>query len=203
VKIPRTLREALHGSIDPTPLTGLGRRLCTACYARGCWDGCRRRRLKWLVWGLWPARRAGTRQRLQWSFDLEGAATTRGRGVQVPHRRGYGNSPPPATHSDFEEDARDIAALLGDGAHLVGPVTVPLAHYMPRRSDRRQCAHLSSTSRRPFVCSRAMQRRTASYLRKRLSIESWPAFSWRPSSNDHRSRSAAATTVSRSIAYCA
>jgi pimeloyl-ACP methyl ester carboxylesterase len=40
--------------------------------------------------------------------------------LEVLNRRGYGNSPPPAIRSDFEEDARDIAALLGDGAHLVG-----------------------------------------------------------------------------------
>ena len=40
--------------------------------------------------------------------------------LDVLNRRGYGNSPPPAVRSDFEEDARDIATLLGDGAHLVG-----------------------------------------------------------------------------------
>src|SRR5215470_4593090 len=40
--------------------------------------------------------------------------------LEVLNRRGYGKSPPPAVRSDFEEDARDIAALLGDGAHLVG-----------------------------------------------------------------------------------
>jgi pimeloyl-ACP methyl ester carboxylesterase len=40
--------------------------------------------------------------------------------LEVLNRRGYGNSPPPAVRSDFEEDARDIAALLGEGAHLVG-----------------------------------------------------------------------------------
>lgn len=40
--------------------------------------------------------------------------------LQVPNRRGYGNSPPPSTVSDFEEDAGDIAALLESGAHLVG-----------------------------------------------------------------------------------
>lgn len=40
--------------------------------------------------------------------------------LEVVNRRGYGNSPPPKVRSDFEEDARDIAALLGDGAHLVG-----------------------------------------------------------------------------------
>ena len=40
--------------------------------------------------------------------------------LEVLNRRGYGNSPSPAVRSDFEEDARDIAALLGNGAHLVG-----------------------------------------------------------------------------------
>lgn len=40
--------------------------------------------------------------------------------LEIPNRRGYGKSPPPVVRSDFEEDARDIAALLGDGAHLVG-----------------------------------------------------------------------------------
>jgi pimeloyl-ACP methyl ester carboxylesterase len=40
--------------------------------------------------------------------------------LEVLNRRGYGNSPPSAVRSDFEEDARDIATLLGDGAHLVG-----------------------------------------------------------------------------------
>jgi|SRR5712692_5629078 len=37
----------------------------------------------------------------------------------IPDRRGYGASPP-ATRVDFEVDARDIAAILGAGAHLVG-----------------------------------------------------------------------------------
>lgn len=37
----------------------------------------------------------------------------------IPHRRGYGNSPP-SNRSDFEVDAEDIAELLGSGAHLVG-----------------------------------------------------------------------------------
>ena len=40
--------------------------------------------------------------------------------LEIPNRRGYGKSPPPEVRSDFEEDARDIAALLGDDAHLVG-----------------------------------------------------------------------------------
>ena len=40
--------------------------------------------------------------------------------LEVLNRRGYGKSPPPEVRSDFEEDARDIAALLGDDAHLVG-----------------------------------------------------------------------------------
>jgi pimeloyl-ACP methyl ester carboxylesterase len=40
--------------------------------------------------------------------------------LEILNRRGYGKSPPPEVRSDFEEDARDIAALLGDDAHLVG-----------------------------------------------------------------------------------
>jgi pimeloyl-ACP methyl ester carboxylesterase len=40
--------------------------------------------------------------------------------LEVVNRRGYGKSPPPAVRQDFEEDAVDIVALLGDGAHLVG-----------------------------------------------------------------------------------
>jgi pimeloyl-ACP methyl ester carboxylesterase len=40
--------------------------------------------------------------------------------LEVLNRRGYGKSPPPEVRSDFEQDARDIAALLGGGAHLVG-----------------------------------------------------------------------------------
>jgi pimeloyl-ACP methyl ester carboxylesterase len=40
--------------------------------------------------------------------------------LEIINRRGYGKSPPPAVRQDFEEDAHDIAALLGDGAHLVG-----------------------------------------------------------------------------------
>jgi pimeloyl-ACP methyl ester carboxylesterase len=40
--------------------------------------------------------------------------------LEVLNRRGYGKSPPPDVRSDFEEDARDIAALLGDRAHLIG-----------------------------------------------------------------------------------
>jgi pimeloyl-ACP methyl ester carboxylesterase len=39
--------------------------------------------------------------------------------LEIVNRRGYGKSPPPAVRQDFEEDAKDIAALLGDGAHLV------------------------------------------------------------------------------------
>lgn len=44
-----------------------------------------------------------------------------GEGFQllVPDRRGYGTSPE-AKGEDFLRDADDIAALMGDGAHLVG-----------------------------------------------------------------------------------
>jgi pimeloyl-ACP methyl ester carboxylesterase len=37
----------------------------------------------------------------------------------VPDRRGYGRSPA-AEGEDFLRDAEDVAALMGDGAHLVG-----------------------------------------------------------------------------------
>ena len=40
--------------------------------------------------------------------------------LEIVNGRGYGNSSPPAVRQDFEEDAHDIAALLGDAAHLVG-----------------------------------------------------------------------------------
>jgi len=40
--------------------------------------------------------------------------------LEVVNRRGYGKSPFPSGRSDFEYDARDIADMLGDGAHLVG-----------------------------------------------------------------------------------
>ena len=39
--------------------------------------------------------------------------------LYVPDRRGYGESPP-AQRADFEVDVRDVHALLGEGAHLVG-----------------------------------------------------------------------------------
>jgi pimeloyl-ACP methyl ester carboxylesterase len=54
---------------------------------------------------------------LTWAEQRPLAARWR---LEIVNRRGYGNSPPPAVRQDFEEDARDIAALLGDGAHLVG-----------------------------------------------------------------------------------
>jgi pimeloyl-ACP methyl ester carboxylesterase len=40
--------------------------------------------------------------------------------LEVVNRRGYGKSAVPRVRQDFEEDAVDIAELLGDGAHLVG-----------------------------------------------------------------------------------
>jgi pimeloyl-ACP methyl ester carboxylesterase len=40
--------------------------------------------------------------------------------LEVVNRRGYGKSAAPRVRQDFEEDAVDIAELLGDGAHLVG-----------------------------------------------------------------------------------
>lgn len=36
----------------------------------------------------------------------------------LPHRRGYGRSPP--ARPSFQLDAADVCRLLGDGAHLVG-----------------------------------------------------------------------------------
>jgi pimeloyl-ACP methyl ester carboxylesterase len=45
--------------------------------------------------------------------------------LEVINRRGYGKSPPPASRQDFDEDAQDIAALLGDGAHLSA---TPMGH---------------------------------------------------------------------------
>ena len=47
--------------------------------------------------------------------------------LEVLNRRGYGKSPLPEVRSDFEEDARDIAALLGDAATSSGTLTVPSA----------------------------------------------------------------------------
>lgn len=41
------------------------------------------------------------------------------RSLVLPDRRGYGGSPA-AGPADFEADADDVAALLGDGAHLLG-----------------------------------------------------------------------------------
>lgn len=49
--------------------------------------------------------------------------------LEVLNRRGYGNSLPPSTSSDFEEDAIDVAAHLGDGAHLVGTSYGALASF--------------------------------------------------------------------------
>lgn len=40
--------------------------------------------------------------------------------LEVVNRRGFGKSPVPSVRSDWEEDAKDIAAILDDGAHLVG-----------------------------------------------------------------------------------
>lgn len=38
----------------------------------------------------------------------------------IPDRRGYGQSPHRQNYNGYEDTIRDIAALLGDGAHLVG-----------------------------------------------------------------------------------
>lgn len=58
----------------------------------------------------------GGRRQLTWSDQLPLSAEYR---LVLPDRRGYGASPP-ATEVDFEVDARDVAELLGVGAHLVG-----------------------------------------------------------------------------------
>lgn len=40
--------------------------------------------------------------------------------IELLDRRGYGTSPERAGRVDFEEDARELAALLGEPAHVVG-----------------------------------------------------------------------------------
>ena len=57
-------------------------------------------------------------------FDAEMAWETQrpladGHRLRLVNRRGFGNSPD-ALGEDFEIDAADVAAVLGDGAHLVG-----------------------------------------------------------------------------------
>jgi pimeloyl-ACP methyl ester carboxylesterase len=58
----------------------------------------------------------GGERQLTWSDQLPLSKEYR---LTVPDRRGYGASPP-ATRVDFDVDARDIADILGTGAHLVG-----------------------------------------------------------------------------------
>ena len=58
----------------------------------------------------------------------------------VPDRRGYGKSPA-AEGEDFLRDGDDIAELMGDGAHLVGILTVDSGSCspppaVPMRPDR-------------------------------------------------------------------
>ena len=64
------------------------------------------------------------------------------------NRRGYGKSPPPAIRQDFEEDAQDIAALLGDGAHLVGHSSGALGALIAAAARPEAVRSLTSTSRR-------------------------------------------------------
>lgn len=52
-------------------------------------------------------------------WDAQRPLAERGFSLRVLDRRGYGQSPA-AAGDDFLADADDIAALLGDGAHLVG-----------------------------------------------------------------------------------
>jgi pimeloyl-ACP methyl ester carboxylesterase len=77
--------------------------------------------LEMVVWG------SGPRVVLVHGSVLNGPLTWAGQRplgehwrLEVVNRRAYGNSPAPAVRSDFEEDAQDIAVLLGEGAHLVG-----------------------------------------------------------------------------------
>jgi len=53
---------------------------------------------------------------LSWTFQHPLAARYR---LLMPDRRGYGRSPA-VSKIDYEENAKDIAELLGDEAHLVG-----------------------------------------------------------------------------------
>ena len=87
--------------------------------------------------------------------------------LEVLNRRGYGKSLSPFVRSDFEEDARDIAALLGDGHTSSAIHTVLSAHSMLPRSARRLCGRLSSTNRLLSGCSKAIGRRTPSWRRSR------------------------------------
>jgi len=77
--------------------------------------------LEVLVWGSGPrvvlVHGATLNGPLTWSQQRPLGERWR---LEVVNRRGYGNSPAPTVRSDFEEDAHDIAELLGDGAHLVG-----------------------------------------------------------------------------------
>ena len=52
-------------------------------------------------------------------WDAQRPLAERGFSLRVLDRRGYGRSPG-AAGEDFLADAEDVAALLGDGAHLVG-----------------------------------------------------------------------------------
>ncbi len=52
-------------------------------------------------------------------WDAQRPLADEGFGLLAPDRRGHGRSPV-ADGEDFLRDAEDIAALMGDGAHLVG-----------------------------------------------------------------------------------
>ena len=53
----------------------------------------------------------------------------------LPDRRGYGTSPS-NDRADFDVDAEDVAALLGESAHLVGHSYGAVVVLWPLRSDR-------------------------------------------------------------------
>jgi pimeloyl-ACP methyl ester carboxylesterase len=53
-------------------------------------------------------------------WDAQRPLADEGFRLLVPDRRGYGGSAAGVTGEDFLRDADDIAALMGDGAHLVG-----------------------------------------------------------------------------------
>lgn len=61
----------------------------------------------------------GTRSWGVRSFAAQEPLAAHGYRLRVIDRRGFGRSPD-TPQADFEEDARDVAELLADGAHLVG-----------------------------------------------------------------------------------
>jgi pimeloyl-ACP methyl ester carboxylesterase len=68
----------------------------------------------------------------------------------APDRRGYGRSPA-VVGEDFLRDAEDIAALMGDGAHLVGHSYGGWVCCSPPPTDPRQPCHWCFSSRPHFA----------------------------------------------------